>query len=156
MKLKGSANIEVFEESFKKHKDSALMTLIGFYKGYYHNFVLSMIFYIIKHSPVWVLPIVTANIINSVTSGEGDPKRLIITNAIVLAVLLIMTVVFGSSSESSAFGLTRNPFDTDRVPGGSSGGSAAAIRQFSGRREAPGRSAVATDTIRQELPVFFM
>lgn len=92
MKLKGSANIEAFEESFKKHKDSALMTLIGFYKGYYHNFVLSMIFYIIKHSPVWVLPIVTANIINSVTSGEGDPKRLIITNAIVLAVLLIMNI----------------------------------------------------------------
>ncbi len=46
----------------------------------------------------------------------------------------------GSSTEHSAYGPTRNPWDTSRVPGGSGGGSAAAVAAF----EAP--LAIGTDT----------
>ena len=46
----------------------------------------------------------------------------------------------GSSTEHSAYGPTRNPWDLDRAPGGSGGGSAAAVAAF----EAP--IAIGTDT----------
>lgn len=36
----------------------------------------------------------------------------------------------GSTTERSAYRVTRNPWDTDRIPGGSSGGSAAAVAAF--------------------------
>ena len=46
----------------------------------------------------------------------------------------------GSSTEHSAYGPTHNPWDLDRIPGGSGGGSAAAVASF----EAP--LAIGTDT----------
>jgi len=69
------------------------------------------------------------------TAAHGGPAqrdndlvaRLRAAGAVILGKTNLPELAIMGATEGPAFGVTRNPWDTDRTPGGSSGGSAAAV-----------------------------
>ena len=95
LNLRAPKGIDVeswFIECYKKHKGHPMQILLGLYKGNYHKFFLAVIFFFIKHAPVWVLPIVTANIITDITSGSPETYQNIIIQAMIMIVLVALNI----------------------------------------------------------------
>lgn len=95
LNLRAPKGIDVeswFIECYKKHKGHPMQILLGLYKGNYHKFFLAVIFFFIKHAHVWVLPIVTANIINDITSGSPETYQNIIIQAMIMIVLVALNI----------------------------------------------------------------
>ncbi|MBT3188826.1 MAG: Asp-tRNA(Asn)/Glu-tRNA(Gln) amidotransferase subunit GatA [Anaerolineae bacterium] len=96
-----------------------------------------------KESPLAGLPIAVKDILmvegmpatcgSKILEGFMPPftatsvKKLQDAGAVIIGKTNTDEFAMGSSTENSAYGVTHNPWNLDRVPGGSSGGSAAAV-----------------------------
>ncbi len=73
-------------------KIKALRLLFRLYKGHYGRLVLGALIYIIKDSPMWVLPLITADIINLVTNPPENFLTRIAADAAIAVLLLLLNI----------------------------------------------------------------
>src|SRR3954453_3749850 len=110
----------------------------------------------IAHKDVFTTSDMPTTAASRILEGWRPPYDATVTSRLRAAGLVILgktnldEFAMGSSTENSAYGPTRNPWDLSRIPGGSSGGSSAAVAAY----EAP--LSTGTDTggsIRQPASV---
>lgn len=71
-----------------------LLTMSLLFRDYLGGLTGSVFFFILKHSPTWIIPIATANIINVVTRQEPNTPRIILINVVALMVVLVLNIPF--------------------------------------------------------------
>lgn len=81
-----------FIECYRRHRGHPIVTLVSMYKGNYNKFVMAVITFFIKHACVWVLPIVTANIINDVMTKNPNCLRNMFYYLLLMVGLIILNV----------------------------------------------------------------
>lgn len=90
--MNGSNRDAFFIETFEHHRGHNLKTLFGIYKGNYRYLAGSALLFVLKHSPVWVLPVVTSNIINLATGDMEGGIQAILANMLLMVVLVLLNV----------------------------------------------------------------
>lgn len=88
-KLSGT---EQCKENFRKNNGKPFKILMGFYKGNIWTVIKTVILLALKTSPAWVIPIVTANIINIATYSDQHSLTELWINAGILLIFLVQNI----------------------------------------------------------------
>lgn len=80
------------EQAALEREATPLKFLLSVYKGNFMNLAISLLFLVIKSSPVYVLPIVTANIINIATDPSKHPVSGLWVNFAVVMVVILQNI----------------------------------------------------------------
>lgn len=83
---------DAFLKNYIKNRGHSMKILLNFYHGNYWRLFVSSVFFVIKSSPVWIVPIATANIVDAATSGTDNGLRTILMNMLLLVVLVVQNV----------------------------------------------------------------
>lgn len=79
-----------FIRAYKKHGQNSLKVLFELYKGQYHKFFISTIFFVIKHSPSLFSSLLIANVINAAVEGGQTGLNKIFLNVFIWLALLVI------------------------------------------------------------------
>ena len=83
---------EQFIDCYRKHGNRFFRIFLGLYKGNYKNLLLSSFFFILKASPEYLLPLITADIINIATNKPENATPLFLFDLLFAILLLAQNI----------------------------------------------------------------
>lgn len=83
---------ERYIETYTQYKERPFKILWGFLRGNRGKTLLATLFFVLRQSPVWIISIVTANIINIATSPQDYAGNAIILNAAIALIFLLQNI----------------------------------------------------------------
>lgn len=83
-----------FIKTYTERKSGAFRTLALLYRTHKWRLLLSALFYAIKVSPTWILPIITANLINVAVARPDNAYQLVVGNIIAAVITLALNIPF--------------------------------------------------------------
>jgi len=81
---------DVLEQQYQGR--SPIHTLLFLYRDDKARIALAMVFYVLKHSPVWIMPLLTANIIDIISEPEAHSPSEFWVNGVILALVLLQNI----------------------------------------------------------------
>ncbi len=87
---------ELFDAPKSGKKASAMQVIMGLLKSNKKHFLFSSVIFIIKNAGTWILPVITANIINAVTYSTKNPMPVIIVNIVVMMAIVFQNLFTNS------------------------------------------------------------
>lgn len=82
-----------FIETYLKSDGSSTKTFFRLYKGHYGELLLSTLFWCLKSTPAWILPIITANLIDLVVDRpSGQIIPIFVTNVVFAIILTLQNI----------------------------------------------------------------
>ncbi len=85
----GLERFEEYLQTYSRNRNHPVKILFSFYKGTQAKLLKACAYLVLQRSPVWVIPIVTSNIINAATNRSADAVEIILFNLLIALVFII-------------------------------------------------------------------
>lgn len=88
----GLERFDEYLQTYSRNRNHPFKILCSFYKGHQWQMIQACFFLIVQRTPVWVIPIATANIINAATYRADDSMEKILINLVVVLLVTMQNV----------------------------------------------------------------
>ena len=92
MKKQSPQGVDNCNQLFNENKGHPIKIILNFYRGQIQTLIKSTFFLTLQNLPLWLIPIITSNIINIVTYPENHTSGDIWVNAAVLAAFILQNI----------------------------------------------------------------